>query len=102
MTQQKVAELRKFLDQIYNHDKKHATSVRVDLSKFTDEELLRLAGNLTDGVPMATPVFDGADESEIKQMLKLADLPRSGQTSCTTAAPAKRSIVRSPSATCTC
>src|SRR5687768_7897125 len=77
--QQAVAQLRQFLDQIYNHDKKMHGS-RVDLDKFNDKELLRLAGNLTDGVPMATPVFDGADESEIKSMLKLADLPESGQT----------------------
>ena len=77
--QQKVAELRQFLDQIYNHDKK-MHGVRVDLEKFTDKELLRLAGNLTDGVPMATPVFDGADEAEIKSMLRLADLPENGQT----------------------
>jgi DNA-directed RNA polymerase subunit beta len=76
--QRKVEDLRKFLDQIYNHDKT-SNGVRVDLSKFTDKELLRLAGNLTDGVPMATPVFDGAAESEIKAMLKLADLPESGQ-----------------------
>jgi DNA-directed RNA polymerase subunit beta len=77
--QQAVAQLRVFLDQIYNHDKKLHGS-RVDLDKFNDKELLRLAGNLTDGVPMATPVFDGADEAEIKSMLKLADLPESGQT----------------------
>jgi len=77
--QQAVAQLRVFLDQIYNHDKK-LHGVRVDLEKFNDKELLRLAGNLTDGVPMATPVFDGADESEIKAMLALADLPSSGQT----------------------
>jgi DNA-directed RNA polymerase subunit beta len=60
--QQAVAQLRVFLDQIYNHDKKLHGS-RVDLDKFNDKELLRLAGNLTDGVPMATPVFDGADEA---------------------------------------
>ncbi|RMH89498.1 DNA-directed RNA polymerase subunit beta [Lysobacter pythonis] len=76
----KVAELRKFLDQIYNHDAKKLGEVRVDLSQFGDEELLRLARNLTDGVPMATPVFDGAAETEIKTMLELADLPTSGQT----------------------
>ncbi len=46
----------------------------------TDDEILALARNLQDGVPMATPVFDGAYESEIKAMLKLADLPESGQT----------------------
>jgi DNA-directed RNA polymerase subunit beta len=77
--QHKIADLRNFLDQIYNHDKADSKKLRVDLSKFTDKELLRLAGNLTDGVPMATPVFDGAAESEIKAMLKLADLPESGQ-----------------------
>src|SRR3546814_531297 len=77
--QAKVADLRKFLGEIYNHDSKIAGN-RVDLSQFNDAELLRLAGNLTDGVPMATPVFDGAHESEIKAMLKLADLPVSGQT----------------------
>jgi DNA-directed RNA polymerase subunit beta len=77
--QQKITDLRNFLDQIYNHDKATSKKLRVDLEKFTDKELLRLAGNLTDGVPMATPVFDGAAESEIKAMLKLADLPESGQ-----------------------
>jgi len=77
--QEKVAELRKFLDQIYNHDKKLAGD-RVDLAQFSDAELLGLARNLTDGVPMATPVFDGAAEAEIKSMLKLAELPESGQT----------------------
>ncbi len=77
--QQAVAQLRQFLDQIYNHDRK-LHGVRVDLDKFNDKELLRLAENLTDGVPMATPVFDGANEAEIKSMLTLADLPTSGQT----------------------
>ncbi|MCI4569467.1 DNA-directed RNA polymerase subunit beta [Lysobacter sp. CFH 32150] len=77
--QQKIADLRKFLDEIYNHDAK-VHGERVDLKQFSDEELLRLANNLTDGVPMATPVFDGAAESEIKKMLELADLPLSGQT----------------------
>ena len=77
--QAKITELRAFLDKIYNHDKSVAAQ-RVDLSQFSDEELLTLAGNLTDGVPMATPVFDGAAESEIKAMLELADLPTSGQT----------------------
>jgi len=77
--QAKLADLRAFLDQIYNHDNtSHAE--RVDLRQFSDAELLTLAQNLTDGVPMATPVFDGADEAEIKKMLELADLPLSGQT----------------------
>jgi DNA-directed RNA polymerase subunit beta len=77
--QEKVAELRKILDQIYNHDRK-LQGERVDMSQIDDTELLVLAQNLTDGVPMATPVFDGAAEAEIKAMLKLADLPESGQT----------------------
>ncbi|WP_206859830.1 DNA-directed RNA polymerase subunit beta [Lysobacter changpingensis] len=77
--QQAIGELRKFLNEIYNHDNS-VVGERVDLTQFTDEELLRLAKNLTDGVPMATPVFDGAAESEIKRMLELADLPSSGQT----------------------
>ncbi|RNF81627.1 DNA-directed RNA polymerase subunit beta [Montanilutibacter psychrotolerans] len=77
--QAKIADLRKFLDEIYNHDSK-LHGQRVDLKQFSDAELLALAQNLTDGVPMATPVFDGAAESEIKKMLELADLPLSGQT----------------------
>ena len=77
--QAKVADLRKFLDEIYNHEGK-AAAERVDLSQFSDEELITLAKNLTDGVPMATPVFDGATEAEIKKMLELADQPTHGQS----------------------
>ena len=76
--QAKVAELRKFLGEIYNHDTKQHLQ-RVDLNQFSDSELLALARNLIDGVPMATPVFDGAEEAEIKAMLALAELPDSGQ-----------------------
>ena len=46
---------------------------------FTNTEILELANNLKDGLPIATPVFDGAKESEVKDLLKLADLPESGQ-----------------------
>ncbi|MEA9928103.1 DNA-directed RNA polymerase subunit beta [Xanthomonas campestris] len=74
-----VSELRKFLDDIYSHDSA-INAERVDLSQFSDEELLNLGKNLIDGVPMATPVFDGASEAEIKRMLELAELPQSGQT----------------------
>ncbi|MGA9342649.1 MAG: DNA-directed RNA polymerase subunit beta [Rhodanobacteraceae bacterium] len=77
---QKVSELRKFLDQIYNHSKDGGAGHKVNLKSLDDNELLELARNLQHGVPMATPVFDGAYESEIKAMLKLADLPESGQT----------------------
>ena len=69
--QVKIAEVRKLLDEIYGKDS--------DFAAFTDEEVLELAGNLRGGVPMATPVFDGAEEREIKAMLKLAGLPESGQ-----------------------
>ena len=69
--QVKIAEVRKLLDEIYGNDS--------DFAAFTDEEVLELAGNLRGGVPMATPVFDGAEEREIKAMLKLAGLPESGQ-----------------------
>jgi len=69
--QRAVSELREFLGKIYNHDSAVAEQ-RVDLSQFSDEELISLAKNLTDGVPMATPVFDGAAEEEIREMLNLA------------------------------
>ena len=72
-----IAELRKFLDEIYNHGDHQQV---VDLKEFTDEELMVLGQHLTNGVPMATPVFDGASEAEIKRMLGLAGLPQSGQT----------------------
>jgi DNA-directed RNA polymerase subunit beta len=72
---QKVEELRKFLDEIYN-----ASGKLEDLQSLSDAEIIALANNLRLGVPMATPVFDGADEGEIKRMLRLAGLPESGQT----------------------
>ncbi|MBK1674411.1 DNA-directed RNA polymerase subunit beta [Ectothiorhodospira shaposhnikovii] len=72
-----VDELRRFLDQVYNHDPKN---IKEDLSQLADEEVIELARRLRRGVPMATPVFDGAEEHEIKHMLKLADLPETGQT----------------------
>ena len=72
--QKAVAELREFLGKVYNTSGKQE-----DLDSLTDAEIIELAGNLKDGVPMATPVFDGAQEDEIKDMLELAGLPRSGQ-----------------------
>lgn len=71
-----IAELKTFLHKIYNHD----GNERIKLDVLTDEELLELADNLRNGVPMATPVFDGANEGEIKAMLHLADLPVDGKT----------------------
>ncbi|MFA7443915.1 MAG: DNA-directed RNA polymerase subunit beta, partial [Lysobacteraceae bacterium] len=78
--QRKVADLRKFLGQIYNHDAAEIKKQRADLESLNDVEIVELSKNLTAGVPMATPVFDGAEEAEIKAMLELADLPTSGQT----------------------
>jgi DNA-directed RNA polymerase subunit beta len=74
--QRKVAEVRDFLKQVYSLGE---VQQKVDLDNFTDDEILRLAANLKAGVPLATPVFDGAKESEIKAMLELAELPTSGQ-----------------------
>jgi DNA-directed RNA polymerase subunit beta len=70
-----VRELREFLDEVYNFSGKQE-----DLQSFSDEEIVELAGNLRKGVPMATPVFDGAVEKEIKHLLRLSGLPESGQT----------------------
>jgi DNA-directed RNA polymerase subunit beta len=72
--QAKAAEVRKFLEKIYN-----TTGRPEQLETLDDKEILHLASNLTDGVPFATPVFDGATEEEIKGMLETAGLPRSGQ-----------------------
>ncbi|MCH4564427.1 DNA-directed RNA polymerase subunit beta [Halomonas sp. EGI 63088] len=72
---QQVGQLREFLGQIYNTE---GTRIE-DLDSLTDDEVIALAKNLQGGVPMASPVFDGAKEGEIKHLLKLADLPDSGQ-----------------------
>jgi DNA-directed RNA polymerase subunit beta len=74
--QSQTSEIRGLLDEIYNQSGGRGE----DIDSFSDEDVLALAGNLRKGVPMATPVFDGADESEIKYMLRLAGLPESGQT----------------------
>jgi len=66
--QAKVAEIRKFLDELYN--KSGGKSEHLD--DLNDEQVLEMAGNLQHGVPFATPVFDGAAEEEIRAMLKLA------------------------------
>jgi len=73
--QSKVSEIRKLFTEIYNS----GSPRKEDLRSLSDKEVLELAENLKAGVPMATPVFDGAKEEEIRRMLKLADLPESGQ-----------------------
>ncbi|MGZ8241067.1 MAG: DNA-directed RNA polymerase subunit beta [Methylobacter sp.] len=70
----KVTAIRDYLNKIYN-----GSGRKEDLDSFSDKEILEMAANLVDGVPMATPVFDGASEEEIRTMLKLADLPEHGQ-----------------------
>jgi DNA-directed RNA polymerase subunit beta len=72
--QAEIARLREFLEQIYGGSER-----KVDIDSLTDAEILALCGNLRKGVPMATPVFDGANEDEIKALLRLADLPETGQ-----------------------
>ncbi|HEU4484309.1 MAG TPA: DNA-directed RNA polymerase subunit beta, partial [Povalibacter sp.] len=71
-----ASEIRGFLNEVYNK----TGGQGADVDSLNDDEIRTLAGNLRHGVPMATPVFDGANEEEIKHMLKLADLPLSGQT----------------------
>src|SRR5579885_3202785 len=72
-----VAELRKFLDKVYNKIGKGQQ--KVELDQISDEDVVALCRNLTGGLPVSTPVFDGASEVEIKELLELAGLPRSGQ-----------------------
>jgi DNA-directed RNA polymerase subunit beta len=74
--QESITKLRQFLEAVYN---KTGGGIE-DLKSFNDEEIVELAGNLTSGVPTATPVFDGASEAEIKGLLELADLDASGQS----------------------
>ena len=71
-----VKEIRTFLNDVYNADEaiKHE-----GIDDFNDDEVFELANNLRGGIPMATPVFDGASEDEIKRMLRLAGLPETGQ-----------------------
>ena len=75
---ERAERTRRFLNEIYNE-----TTVgreRVDVDSLSDEDVLELARNLTKGLPISTPVFDGASEDDIKGLLKLAGLPANGQT----------------------
>ena len=71
----KPAELKDYLDKLYNQN----ASNKEDIKSLNNSEIIELAENLRGGLPIATPVFDGAKESEIKDLLKLADIPESGQ-----------------------
>ena len=72
---EKVSKVRRFLESIYS-----VGGMGHELKTLGEDEIRELAANLCDGVPMATPVFDGAREEEIKTMLEMAGLPRDGQT----------------------
>ena len=74
--QAKTAEVRKLLQEIYDVGD---TVYGTDIKELNDSEVMELAGNLRKGVPIATPVFDGASEVELKKLLTLAGLPDSGQ-----------------------
>ena len=75
--QVKLTQLRSFLKQVYSHSSDSRRSA--DIASLSDDELIALAENLRAGVPMATPVFDGAREESIKELLRMAELPDSGQ-----------------------
>ncbi|AMG13413.1 DNA-directed RNA polymerase subunit beta [Vibrio vulnificus] len=74
--QQELAKFREFLQKVYDLGD---TRQKVDIASLSDEEVRTLIGNLRGGLPIATPVFDGASEASIKELLKLGDLPESGQ-----------------------
>ena len=73
--QESTAKIRQFLEVVYNK----TGGTTEDLKSLNDEEILELAANLTNGLPTATPAFDGASEEEIKGLLELADLSTTGQ-----------------------
>ncbi|EKP0309553.1 DNA-directed RNA polymerase subunit beta [Aeromonas allosaccharophila] len=75
--QRELHEMRNFLQQVYDLGEKDTQ--QVNIAELSDDDVRTLVGNLRKGLPVATPVFDGAKEREIKALLKLADLPESGQ-----------------------
>ncbi|QEP42612.1 DNA-directed RNA polymerase subunit beta [Ectothiorhodospiraceae bacterium BW-2] len=75
-SQQAISTLRSFLHDIYNN----CSGKQEQIDSLSDSEVVELAKNLRAGVPMATPVFDGVEEHDLEYMLKLADLPVTGQT----------------------
>lgn len=75
LQQHNTNEMRTFLDKVYNTSGKKEA-----INTLNDDEVMELCYNLKEGVPMATPVFDGAQEEEYKTMLSLAGLPETGQT----------------------
>jgi DNA-directed RNA polymerase subunit beta len=78
--------LKEMLKKIYGDDE--------DIKALSEDNLMELGANLKHGVPIATPVFDGAKEADIEHMLDLAGLDRSASRPSMTAAPARSSIAR--------
>jgi DNA-directed RNA polymerase subunit beta len=74
--QQELAKFREFLQKVYELGE---TRQKVDIGALSDGEVRTLVQNLRAGLPVATPVFDGASEPDIKSLLKLGGLPESGQ-----------------------
>ena len=74
--QASIKSIRDYLSVVYNT----SLSQKLNVDALSDKEVMELAHNLKEGVPVATPVFDGASETEIKNLLKMAELPESGQT----------------------
>ena len=74
--QEATAKIRKFLEEVYNTTGGRAENI----DEFSDAEVMELAANLANGVPMATPVFDGATEAEIKNLLRIAGVADTGQS----------------------
>ncbi|MDR1009102.1 MAG: DNA-directed RNA polymerase subunit beta [Rickettsiales bacterium] len=72
--QLKVEDVRAKLQKIYGKD-----IYEEELAELSDDEVKSLAGSVSHGVPVATPVFDGAKETDIVSLLKEAGLPESGQ-----------------------
>ncbi|XBC39271.1 MAG: DNA-directed RNA polymerase subunit beta [Buchnera aphidicola (Nurudea shiraii)] len=72
-----IESIRNFIQTAFDLGEK--VKQKINLNTFSDDEVLRLAKNFKNGMPLATPVFDGAREKEIKELLKLASLPTSGQ-----------------------
>ena len=74
--QQELHKFREFLQKVYDLGD---TRQKVDIAELSDDQVRTLIKNLRGGLPIATPVFDGASETLIKELLKLGDLPESGQ-----------------------
>ncbi len=72
---EKTEKISNFLKSVYGKEVFEQSLDKLNKTEFKD-----LCENLENGIPIATPVFDGAKENDVTEMLKLADLPASGQT----------------------